>query len=87
MWRHFSAELEELVRGFADSGVWTLRSLPKMWRSARGVSAVTQSLSKSQVRLEVIRRMLDGFSQVIFGLRLVALSIKGYGIGQMGVRE
>jgi hypothetical protein len=39
------------------------------------------------MRLKVIRRMFDGFSQMALGLRGVTVTRKGYGVRQMGVRE
>jgi hypothetical protein len=39
-----------------------------MGRGAGVVATVAQRLSESQMRLEVIRRMFDGFSQMALGL-------------------
>src|SRR4030095_150819 len=77
----------KLIRGVSDAGIGTLRRFAQMRRGAGGVSTVAQRLSESQMRLEMIRRIFDGFSQLSLGLRGVAVSRKGYGVRQMGVRE
>jgi hypothetical protein len=81
------SKVQKLDRGVSDAGVWTFRRFAQMRRGAGCVATVAQRLSESQMSLEMIRRMFDGFSQTALGLRGVAASREGYGVRQVGVRE
>ena len=81
------SKVQKLNRGVSDAGVWTLRRFAQMRSGAGGVSTVAQRLPESQMSLEMIRRIFDGFSQTALGFRGVAVSREGYGVRQVGVRE